>query len=78
MSCVSCKGDEAAKEELLKRSLSLIHEREAIDITCGNEQDCEKLGDWIDAKWSVARLVKSCGLVVEPTFWQLCFCELWY
>lgn len=47
-------GNEAAREEMLERSLSLIHEREAVDITCETKEDCSRLAVWIDAKWSVA------------------------
>lgn len=47
-------GNEAVKEEMLARSLSLIHTNEAVDITCESKEDCDILGEWIDAKWSVA------------------------
>lgn len=42
------------KKELLARSLSLVHENEAVDMTFASQKECNDLGDWIDAKWSVA------------------------
>lgn len=44
----------AMKEELLAKSLSLVRKNEAVDLTFATEKECNNLGDWIDAKWSVA------------------------
>ncbi|CAM9673356.1 unnamed protein product, partial [Hapterophycus canaliculatus] len=48
------KGNEAMKEEILARSLSLVHRNEAVDMTFATREECDKLGEWIDAKWSVS------------------------
>lgn len=50
----SLPGNEPLKEELLAKSLSLVRKNEAVDLTFATENECNKLGDWIDAKWSVA------------------------
>ncbi|CAM9101452.1 unnamed protein product, partial [Scytosiphon promiscuus] len=53
------KGNDAMKEEILARSLSLVHKDEAVDMTFANREECDRLGEWIDAKWSVSMIQKS-------------------
>ena len=31
-----------------------MHKNEAVDMTFASEKECNNLGEWIDAKWSVA------------------------
>ncbi|CAB1121578.1 unnamed protein product [Ectocarpus sp. CCAP 1310/34] len=53
------KGDKKMKKEILERSLSLVHKNEAVDMTFASKTECDQLGEWIAAKWSVAMLQKS-------------------
>ncbi|CBN79069.1 hypothetical protein Esi_0176_0004 [Ectocarpus siliculosus] len=53
------KGNEKMKKEILERSLSLVHKNEAVDMTFASKAECDQLGEWIAAKWSVAMLQKS-------------------
>lgn len=47
-------GNENIKKEILGRSLSLVHKNEAVDMTFASKAECDQLGEWIAAKWSVA------------------------
>lgn len=49
-----CSGDGAMRKDLLARSLSLVHRNEAVDVTFASDKECDQLGQWIDAKWSVS------------------------
>ncbi|CAN0390668.1 unnamed protein product [Pylaiella littoralis] len=56
---VLAKGDGATRKDLLARSLSLVHRNEAVDVTFASDKECDQLGQWIDAKWSVSMIQKS-------------------
>eukprot|EP00904_Undaria_pinnatifida_P000636 jgi/Undpi1/10573/HiC_scaffold_29.g13023.m1 len=52
--CDVSGGDAAVKDDMLARSLSLLHENEVVDVTCDSKEECDRLGEWIDAEWCAA------------------------